>query len=361
MKSDLDLYDAIDTLPFAGLAKNNLYTQVSTFLDFINSSDCFTPSILERTKQAIDKLFQVISSNVRSRGRAIFITKNSRRGGLWKDARPIGAAIEIHGKLSRLHESPKDLDSLIDLFNYLKIFLMCISINRIRVKSSSSNKKQAMITGQQKGGLGEILAKIFHINGYKVPYIGPTRTDTEAYTAIRKFNHLSSDSILINNYGINHLNWIGNLDRRDFAVIDINLKIPLLVVNEVIRKGWRPRIINICSQTYKVAQRCTSAYCSAKAGLAHLTKVMARELAPKGIVVNAIAPGLIEDTTMNKLTTQQVLELRGWPEDQASNYAKSLIPMHRYTTREEVAIAVYKIAHLPDYINGAIIDMTGGQ
>jgi NAD(P)-dependent dehydrogenase (short-subunit alcohol dehydrogenase family) len=69
---------------------------------------------------------------------------------------------------------------------------------------------------------------------------------------------------------------------------------------------------------------------------------------------------MIEGTLMSKMTNNQVLELRGWDKESAEEYAKSMIPMGRFTDLEEVVEAMVRIMELPDYINGSCIDMTGG-
>jgi len=88
---------------------------------------------------------------------------------------------------------------------------------------------------------------------------------------------------------------------------------------------------------------------------------MARELAPFGWVINAVAPGKIEGTRMTELTDSQVLEIRGWKEEDAIRYALKNIPMGRFTDIAEIADLVVKVLDLPDYVNGTVIDSSGGQ
>lgn len=169
-------------------------------------------------------------------------------------------------------------------------------------------------------------------------------------------------SYVVNNFGINHLSWIGETPEMDEDILKVNVMGPYWVVNELVRFQLGPaRVLNIASQTHKVPQRTTSLYCASKAALVQMTRVMARELAPRGWVVNALAPGKIGDTRMSQLTDAQVMDLRGWDPEVADNYAKSLIPMGRYTNRDEVASAALQILlDMPEYINGEVINMTGG-
>ena len=109
-----------------------------------------------------------------------------------------------------------------------------------------------------------------------------------------------------------------------------------------------------------VAQTHTAVYCASKAALVQLSRTMARELAPKGWVINCLAPGKIEDTRMAAITDRQVRDLRGWSETDANEYALRNVPMRRFTNCEEVIEAMLKVLALPAYINGTCIDMTGG-
>ncbi len=167
--------------------------------------------------------------------------------------------------------------------------------------------------------------------------------------------------MVVNNYGINHLSWIGQTPASDENILLTNVMGPYWVVDCLAKMGAKCRVVNVASQTYRVAQRTTSLYCASKAALVQMTKVMARELAPKGWVINAIAPGKMVDTDMSRLTDAQVLELRGWDASDADTYTRANIPMGRCTSTEEVAHAIFDILMLPDYINGTVIDMTGGQ
>jgi NAD(P)-dependent dehydrogenase (short-subunit alcohol dehydrogenase family) len=173
------------------------------------------------------------------------------------------------------------------------------------------------------------------------------------------FDHPGSPITIVNNYGTNHLSWIGTTDWEDEAILQHNVLAPYWVVNAAVSHYGGGRIVNIASATYRVPQRCTTLYCASKAALVQMTRVMARELAPHW-TVNAVAPGLIEDTQMAMLTTHQVCELRDWSPEQAAEYADKLVPMGRPTTTEEVTAVVRNVLAMPQYVTGAIIDVMGG-
>jgi len=217
--------------------------------------------------------------------------------------------------------------------------------------------RHLLITGAEQG-LGKAIANHYwwdtvdNIRGDDLR--GATKADIAAMIPHKNYTHV------VNNFGINHLSWIGDTPQYDEDILHLNVMVPYWIIDLLVARGDVCQVINVSSQTYKVAQRCTSLYCASKAALTHMTRVMARELAPRGWVINSIAPGKIEDTDMSQLTDKQVLELRGWAKEDADAYALKMIPMGRFTSTSEVADAVVGIFKLPDYINGHCFDMTGG-
>lgn len=170
--------------------------------------------------------------------------------------------------------------------------------------------------------------------------------------------------IVINNFGINHLSRIGETPERDGDILHLNVLVPYWIINGLARtqREHPTRVLNVASQTYRVAQRTTALYCASKAALVQLTKVVAREMAPHWIV-NAFAPGRIVGTEMDGLTQAQVRELRPdqFPtQEAADDYARSMIPMRRFTDVHEMSEAAVKILQLPDYITGTVIEAMGG-
>lgn len=166
--------------------------------------------------------------------------------------------------------------------------------------------------------------------------------------------------IIINNFGINHLSWIGETQEFDSRILEANVMTPYWVVNKIVSNGGVCKVVNISSMTYKVPQRTTALYCASKAAIVQMTKVMARELAPKGWVVNCFAPGKITGTLMTELTDSQVNNLRGWTQQEADEYATGLVPMGRFMDTDEAACIVFSILDMKDYVNGTVIEAFGG-
>ena len=108
------------------------------------------------------------------------------------------------------------------------------------------------------------------------------------------------------------------------------------------------RILNISSVWGKVGASCEVAYSASKGGVNSFTKALAKELAPSGISVNAIACGVI-DTQMNQCFSTE--ERRQLVEE---------IPVGRFGTPEETASLALSLANAPSYLTGQIITMDGG-
>ena len=166
--------------------------------------------------------------------------------------------------------------------------------------------------------------------------------------------------VVVNNFAINHLSSIGQTPAIDAEIIHINILLPYWVINALASRRARCRVLNISSMTYRVPQRKTALYCASKAALSHMTKVMARELAPDGWIINAFAPGKILGTKMTEMTDKQVNKLRGWTQEEADSYATGLVPMGRFMELEEAAKIAVHILNTPSYVNGTTIEAFGG-
>lgn len=159
--------------------------------------------------------------------------------------------------------------------------------------------------------------------------------------------------ILVNNAGITKDNLVLRMKEADFdAVISVNLKGTFLMAKaaaKLMLKARAGRIINIASVVGQAGQAGQANYSASKAGIIGLTKSLAREFAPRQVLVNAIAPGFIR-TRMTE----------GLKEEAAAKIAE-MIPLGRMGEASEVAKAALFLAGDDSaYITGQVLAVNGG-
>ncbi len=162
--------------------------------------------------------------------------------------------------------------------------------------------------------------------------------------------------ILVNNAGIWPTAYVTDMTTESFKkTLDIDLVAPFLLcklfVNSCIQKNKKGKIVNMVSQAaFHGSTSGHAHYAAAKAGLVAFTVSLAREVAPMGINVNAVAPGMMR-TPMNKDALSE----------REDDYLKR-IPLRRIADPSEVAAAVVFLCGAEsDYMTGATLDVTGGM
>lgn len=243
-----------------------------------------------------------------------------------------------------------------------------------------TEKKVALVTGAAKGIgraialalAGDQVTVVVNYNGSKeraeavveeIKALGADGcvyqcnvADTDATLAMVKeiIAQYGRLDILVNNAGITRDNLIMKMSEGDFdAVINANLKGCFNTIKAVSRQMLKQRagrIINITSVSGILGNAGQANYAASKAGIIGLTKTMARELASRGITVNAIAPGFV-DTDMTKALPEQVREA-----------ATAQIPLGHFGKPEDIAnMAAYLASEKAAYITGQIISVDGGM
>ncbi len=144
--------------------------------------------------------------------------------------------------------------------------------------------------------------------------------------------------------------------------IDVNLHGIFRVSKAAVALMTQPpcAIVNVASRAGKTPAKLNGAYSVSKAGVIMITKVMALELAEKGIRVNAICPGLImTDLQVGNIALKAVVF--GTSMEEAEEQLKNMVPLKRIGTIEEVAdLAAYLISNQSSYITGQAINVGGG-
>ncbi len=243
------------------------------------------------------------------------------------------------------------------------------------------DKKVAFITGGSRG-IGKEIARKFAKNGYNivVNYVSDktdvTKLENElnqngnvevlcvkgdvtdfaaceeiVKNAIEKFGKID---VLVNNAGITKDNLLMRMKEEDFdKVINVNLKGTFNMTKNVISymmKQRNGRIVNISSVVGVSGNAGQANYAASKAGIIGFTKSIAKELASRNILANAVAPGFIE-TDMTDVLSDTVKES-----------IHSQIPLRKMGKAEEVANAVYFLGSEENtYITGQVLNVDGGM
>jgi 3-oxoacyl-[acyl-carrier protein] reductase len=243
--------------------------------------------------------------------------------------------------------------------------------------------KVSLVTGAAQG-IGQAIADRLAANGSRVVYTDldpaaaaaaaarhgarglrmdvtrPDEIDTVIRTVVVELGRLD---ILVNNAGVNTLAHRVTIDEFPRAEWDRLLSVDLTGVYEVSRTAARVmrgqqsgRIINIASIVGLVPLRLQCAFVAAKAGVVNLTRAMALELGPHGILVNAIAPG----STLTEGTKKLFYAEGGKFRDNVQRMLDH-VPLGRPATTDEIAVAALFLADPENsYMNGHILTVDGG-
>jgi len=159
--------------------------------------------------------------------------------------------------------------------------------------------------------------------------------------------------VLVNNAGVLRDATLGKVTDEDWALtLNVNLRGAMLCAREALPhmlEAGSGRILSATSMVARAGNYGQTAYAASKAGIIGLTRTWARELGPKGITANAVAPGFI-DTDMVRSVPAKVVEA-----------AKARTPAGRLGRAEEVAsVYVFLASDLATFINGAVVGVDGG-
>ena len=216
-------------------------------------------------------------------------------------------------------------------------------------------KRNVLITGGSRG-IGAAIAARFAADGHRVVTPRRAELDLNNLDSLPEFLRLQETpfDILVNNAGINFLNELPNVQLADWEMmLRVNLTSPLLLTQAVSigmkAKGWG-RIVNLSSIFSFVTKEGRAAYSASKSALNGLTRSAAVELAPHGILVNALCPGYVE-TEMTHLNNSpsQIKAI------------ESQIPLGRLASPDEIARCVAFLGSEENsYLTGQVIVADGG-
>lgn len=219
--------------------------------------------------------------------------------------------------------------------------------------------KKVLITGGATG-IGKATALLFKQKGYDVfitynqsepNFDGITKIKCNLENEneiIELFNQIKSIDVLVNNAGISLIKQINDTTAEEYdKIMRINARSYFLCSREAVKlmlKSHSGAIVNVSSMWGQLGASCEIAYSMSKAAVIGLSRSLAQELAPSGITVNCICPGII-DTRMNSMFEKSELEEE--------------VPIGRLGTAEEVADAIYFLSQ-NKYITSQILGVNGG-
>nr|WP_312576515.1 3-oxoacyl-[acyl-carrier-protein] reductase [Sedimentibacter sp.] len=239
--------------------------------------------------------------------------------------------------------------------------------------------KTAIITGASKG-IGAVIANRLNELGYNLVLNYKNSTDSinalindfvnketkniviqcdisnfnDAKNLIdTAFDNFKTVDVLINNAGVTRDNLLAMMTEDEFDnVVDTNLKGTFNCSRHISKKMMKQkcgRIVNISSVVGLMGNSGQVNYSASKAGIIGMTKSMARELAKKNILVNAIAPGFIQTEMTDKI-----------PEEIKAEMMKN-IPLQRLGSPSDIGDAVeFLISDKSSYITGQVLSVNGG-
>jgi 3-oxoacyl-[acyl-carrier protein] reductase len=236
--------------------------------------------------------------------------------------------------------------------------------------------KVAMVTGGARG-IGKAIAAALAADGAKVAVVDLDLANAEATAAelgggARGFaanvakaadvdavvegieRDLGPIDVLVNNAGITRDSLLMRLSEADWdAVLNVNLKAAFLTMKAVTRgmmKRRSGRVINIASVVGVVGNKGQANYSASKAGLIGLTKTIAKELASRNVLVNAVAPGFIETDMTAALPPE------------ARQALSAQIALGRLGTPADIAsVVAFLASEGASYITGQVIVVDGGM
>ena len=215
---------------------------------------------------------------------------------------------------------------------------------------------KALVTGGSRG-IGRQIAEALERRGVEV--VAPSRSeldllDPASIDAYVEAHRSDGFDILVNNAGINPIAPLEDVSADDWArTLQVNLTAPFRLIQgfspEMKRRGWG-RVVNISSIWAVVSKGGRAPYSAAKSALVGLTRTTALELAPQGVLVNAVCPGFVETELTHANNTAEQLRA-----------IERTIPIGRLAQPEEIARFVAFLCS-PDnsYLVGQAIVVDGG-
>lgn len=229
-------------------------------------------------------------------------------------------------------------------------------IGRAIAEGFAKRGAKVIITGRQFDVLEQTAKEICPVGGTVTPIVcdvaKPADIDQLVKKVVAEFGHID---ILLNVAGVNRRMDVEKYTETDYDyIMDINLKGPFLLsvaaAQHMLKRG-KGNQINVVSLNTERPLKGVAVYAATKAALAHFTRSMAMEWGPRGIRVNAIAPGFTLTDLARKL----------WAQPKIQQWGKDNTPLVRLGQPEDmVGAAIFLASEASSWITGQIIFIDGG-
>jgi len=210
---------------------------------------------------------------------------------------------------------------------------------------------------KNKDAADEIVSKIHSLGRKTIPVQADVSIVTEIERMVEQiWDEFGRIDILVNNAGVAYIEPFSKVSEETWdRTLDVNLKgtffASQIVANKMIKEQIKGRIINMSATNGQVAEADTVHYNASKGGMDMVTRSLAIELAPFGIRVNGIAPGVIKTE----------IDVDFFADPQFQEHYGQHIPMQRFGETEEVGkVAVFLASDDSSYVTGHTIVIDGG-
>lgn len=245
---------------------------------------------------------------------------------------------------------------------------MTIENSAALVTGAAQGMGRAVVQALLDAGAAEVLALDLQEARFDDPRVTPVVIDVtdEAAVAVLIADNPRTIQVVVNCAGIYR-----NREGFDIGLADwnlsvaINLTAPFVIMKSaaerIVREGLEGAFVNVASVAGKRAFPNQADYCASKAGLIGLTRAAALDLSPKGITVNAVAPGTVE-TPMIDAVVQDLMVATGLDEAAMRAQMVADVPIRRMQKPEEIAAAIAFLVSAPARaISGETLVVDGGM
>lgn len=226
-----------------------------------------------------------------------------------------------------------------------------------------AEQRRALVIGTDPGNIGGAIASKFMAED--IQCLTPHILDFDVRNPSSMRSYKTDILVLANGY--TKLNWFEDNSIEEIQhTFDVNvvgsLKTANHFIKETIDEPYKKYIVFIGSMAYRNVLNGSAAYCAAKAALAHATKCLAWELAPKGYNVFCVHPSNVEGTPMTEKTIQGLMRYRNLDRERAEAYWGAVLPKEKWLQKEDIAETChFLVSGKADYQSGSNIELAGGQ